>query len=273
MMTVESFVKQAQQGNKAALEQVVTAIQDDIYYLALRMLANQEDARDATQEILIKVITKLSTFQFKSAFKTWVFRVASNHLLNAKKILAKDPGLSFEAYREDLEQDLVNPTDWEKEVEYPLLLNEVRIGCTLAMLLCLKPPHRLAYIFGDIFELDHNEASEILNISKANYRKRLSRARARVVAFTQQSCGLIGQRAKCACDKKLTGAIGRERVTLNHIQFADQSKETYQEIKLKIAETKADLKILALQNAIPRFKNVDNFADEIETIMARVKFI
>ena len=89
METVESSVAQAQKGDKGALEAVVTAIQDDVYYLALRMLANPEDAQDATQEILIKVITKLSTFAFKSAFRTWAFRVAKNHLLNTQKQLTK----------------------------------------------------------------------------------------------------------------------------------------------------------------------------------------
>ena len=77
-MNVETLVQRAQRGDKAALADVVMAVQDSIYYLALRTLADQEQAKDATQEILIRVITKLSTFRFHSAFRTWVFRVATN---------------------------------------------------------------------------------------------------------------------------------------------------------------------------------------------------
>ncbi len=59
-MNVESLVRQAQTGDKDALAQVVTAIHDDVYYLALRMSADPEQAKDATQEILIRVGCKNS---------------------------------------------------------------------------------------------------------------------------------------------------------------------------------------------------------------------
>ena len=67
-MHIDTHIKQAIDGDKLALEKVIIFIKDDIYYLALRMLANPEDAKDATQEIIIKIITKLSSFKFKSAF-------------------------------------------------------------------------------------------------------------------------------------------------------------------------------------------------------------
>ena len=101
------------------------------------------------------MVTKLSTFAFKSAFRTWVFRVASNYLLDESRRRAAEPTLTFDDYRADLEADLRGPVDFADSPEYPLLLNEVRLGCTMAMLLCLDRKHRLAYVLGDIFELDH----------------------------------------------------------------------------------------------------------------------
>lgn len=269
-MQLEQLVQQSIDGDKVSLEGVVVAIQDDIYYLALRMLVNPEDAKDATQEILINVITKLSTFQFRSSFKTWVYRVAANYILNTKKILAKELGLTFELYKADLESDLETPVDLKNTAEYPLLLNEVRIACTMAMLLCLNQSHRLAYILGDILELEHGEASEILAISKENYRKQLSRARIKVTNFTTTSCGLVSSCAKCTCDHKLQGAIRRGRVNINRMRYSDSSDATYVEIQKKIKETKEDLKTITLQSSITPYKSPEKFGKILEILMERV---
>jgi len=266
-MNIESLVKDAQAGDKKALESVVLALQDSIYYLSLRMLIRPEDASEATQEILILVITRLSTFQFKSKFQTWVYRVASNYLLNTQKKLAKDPLLSFDEFKADLESDLQDPAELTESPDYALLLNEIRIMCTMAMLICLDKKHRLAYILGDIFELDHTEASECLSLSKENYRKQLSRARLKVVEFTSSSCGLVCASAKCSCDQKLKGAIRRERVVPSNLDIAYQSEDSYLEVKQKIQEMSDDLKTVSLQTSIPILKSPNNFVEIVETLM------
>ena len=69
-LQLEDSVELAQAGNKVALENVIEQIQGRIYGLALRMLWHPEDARDATQEILIRVITHLGGFRRESAFMT-----------------------------------------------------------------------------------------------------------------------------------------------------------------------------------------------------------
>ena len=89
---LDTLVSAAQAGDRDALTGVVREIQDRVHHLAMRMLVNPDDALEATQEILILVITKLSTFRGDSAFHTWVYRVATNYLLSAKNILERDPG-------------------------------------------------------------------------------------------------------------------------------------------------------------------------------------
>ena len=81
----EQLVSEAIDGSKQALEQVIGRIQDMIYNLSLKMLLFPEDARDATQEILIKVITRLSTFRGDSKFTSWVYKIAVNHLIKASR--------------------------------------------------------------------------------------------------------------------------------------------------------------------------------------------
>ncbi len=266
-MNLEKLVQQAIGGDKSALEGVIASVQDDLYYLALRMLANPDDARDATQEILIKIITKLSTFKFQSQFKTWAYRIAVNYLISEKKILSKDPGLTFDIYKADLENDLQDPAELKNLPEYPIILNELRISCTIAMLLCLNSSHRMAYILGDIYELEHQEASDILAITKDNFRKQLSRARKKVISFTANSCGLVSDCAKCSCEKKITGAISRQRVQSKHIRFANKNVESYLEVKNIIRETQNNLRALKLQNSITRYKCPIKLGDMIESLV------
>ena len=82
---LEWLVEAAKEGDRKALEDLISKIQNKIYGLALRMLYNPSDAEDAAQEILLKIITRLSTFRGESAFTTWMYRVAINHLLTLRR--------------------------------------------------------------------------------------------------------------------------------------------------------------------------------------------
>ena|SRR5688572_12663911 len=82
--TLEDVARRAVDGDREALDSLVQALQGGIYGLAVRMLWNREDAEDATQEILVRVVTRLSQFDFRSKLKTWVYRVAVNYILDVK---------------------------------------------------------------------------------------------------------------------------------------------------------------------------------------------
>src|SRR5437870_10321136 len=83
--SLEDLARRAVAGDSDALNDLVRDLQRGIYHLALRMLWNREDAEDATQEILVRVVTRLSQFDFRSRLKTWVYRVAVNYILDVKK--------------------------------------------------------------------------------------------------------------------------------------------------------------------------------------------
>lgn len=79
------MVAGARAGDSSALEQIVIVLQPRVYRLAVRMLWHPEDAKDATQEILIRVVTSLSTFRAESSLSPWAYRIATNHLLTARR--------------------------------------------------------------------------------------------------------------------------------------------------------------------------------------------
>lgn len=89
-------IDQAVQGDRLALEEVLTEIQDMVFNLSLRMLGTIADAQDAAQEILIKVMTSISTFRKESRFQTWVYRIAVNYLMDVKRSMFAAHPLDFD---------------------------------------------------------------------------------------------------------------------------------------------------------------------------------
>ena len=139
-VTLEELARRALEGDRQSLDSLAHALQGDVYGLALRMLWNREDAEDATQEILVRIVTRLSQFGFKSRLKTWAYRVAFNYILDVKKSAIERLNLGFERFAEDLESGL-QPASADDLVD-SLLIDEVKVGCSLAMLQCLDRPHR-----------------------------------------------------------------------------------------------------------------------------------
>lgn len=259
-----SVVNEAKNGGSKALEKLINHIQDSVHRLSIRMVLDPNQAMDATQEILILVITKLSTFEFKSSFETWVYRVAVNYLLTARKAASKHAGLTFDVFALDLENGLID--DNIVSAEDHLLLNELRITCTMAMLLCLDKHHRMAYILGEILEFDQAEAIEVLDISKNSYRKRLSRARKEVIAFTSKSCGLASKNAQCRCSKRLPQALNLGRIpTQPNLLFNDAP--TYKQIRNEALRTEAALVASKLQRATGALRSPRDMAEIVMHIL------
>ena len=175
------LIQKATAGNQEALEAVLASVQDLVFNLSLRMLGTFQDAEDASQDILLKVMTHLSSFKGESAFSTWVFRIASNHLKNYKKhMFAKHP-LSFDFYAQDIRNaDIENVPDLTQDVEKSILAEELKLSCTNVMLQCLDPESRCIFILGTMFRPDSRIAGDILGISPETYRQRLSRVRRKV---------------------------------------------------------------------------------------------
>ena len=150
---LETLVASAREGNRDSLERLVVQIQRPVNNLALRMLWHPEDARDASQEILVRVVTHLGSFRGESGFLTWVYRIAANYLISARQSRVERQGLTFERFAKDLADGLAPAEGREWPADKALLLEEVKVGCMYALLTCLDRPHRLAYILGEILEM------------------------------------------------------------------------------------------------------------------------
>jgi RNA polymerase sigma factor (sigma-70 family) len=232
--SLEQLAVAAQSGDGQALERLVRPVHDQVYRLALRMTARPPDAEDATQDILIRVITRLSTYRGEAAFTTWVHRIAVNHLLDRSKSSVERMELTFERFADDLLDGLsAGPS---AEPDAALLEREVQLACTHAVLICLDRDHRIAYILGDIFGVDSDDGGYICEVPPATYRKRLSRARKRVQAHLATHCGLVNEAAPCRCAKRVDVAVRTGRIARGGLQFVDPAAATGSETGRRVAE-------------------------------------
>lgn len=237
-METQKLVRLAAEGDKGALEQLLTGVQDLVFNLSLRMLGTIHDAEDASQEILIRVMTNLASFRGESAFTTWVFRIAVNHLKNYRKSMFAQHPLSFEYYGEDIvsgkEKDI---PDLTMGVDRNLLEQELKLSCTNVMLQCLDTDRRCIYILGTMFHVDSRLAAEILEISPEAYRQRLSRIKKKMAGFLDEYCGLSGK-GVCSCSKRISYAIATHRVNPEKPEYTslEENTEFLQECKTAMEE-------------------------------------
>jgi RNA polymerase sigma factor (sigma-70 family) len=190
-----------------------------MYRLALRFLGNPDDAEDACQEILIRIVTRLGTFEGRSKFSTWAYTVAVRTLLRTKRRLYESAVQGAEEYAAALDAGLADADPTLEEAEYRLLSEEVRIACTYGMLLCLPRGQRAAYLLADVLGLTDREGAEILDTSREAFRQRVSRARRTLRIVIDNRCGLVDPANPCRCCRQIAageaaGHLDRQRLPL-----------------------------------------------------------
>ena len=269
---MEQLIDNAVAGDKAALEQLLSGVQDMVFNFSLRMLGTISDAEDASQEILIKVMTHLSAFRRESRFSTWVFCIAANHLKDYRKNMFSQYPLSFEFYGEDIasgrEKDV---PDLTQGIEEAILEEELKLSCTNVMLQCLDRESRCIFILGTMFRVDSRVAADILGISADTYRKRLSRIRHKMAAFMGEYCGLTGT-GMCSCKKRINYAIASHRLNPAGLEYSVLKHGSDQLIKdTKNAMEKVD-ELTFVYSDMPFYRASDQAREWMEHFLSSETF-
>lgn len=275
-------LRAATAGDLAALDELLLAIQPGVYNLAVRVLGHRDDAADATQEILLKVVTHLGSFRGESAFTTWVWRVAHNHLMTARTRSAEAPEVSLEALAERLDQGLEfaatlalsqgepGPLKPEDKVE----ARQVALACTQSMLMALDREQRLIYVLDTIFDLPSKEAAAVVGITPEAYRQRLSRTRTRLDTFMRGTCGLANREAACHCERQLpavrharrSGLAGRPSVIAVHPE-EQQEAERHFEAFTRVSDA------AAVFRGHPQYRAPDAMRSAIRAVLTQEGFM
>ncbi len=205
----KELIQHVLEGNKDDLKKLILRHQAWIYNIAFRMVCDSSDAEDITQEILIKMMTKLSTYDpQKSSFRTWLYRIVANHVINMRNKKYEKIISDFCHIADYF--TIVNGIQDDRQSSCPendVLARESRIRCLTGVLLCLNRQQRLVFILGALFNVPGPMGSEILELSRPNFRQILSRARKKVYSFLNENCGLINEDNPCRCPKQIKNQI------------------------------------------------------------------
>lgn len=218
---LDALVPRATAGDPAALRALCERLQGPVYRLALRMLGHPADAEDAAQEIVVQVITRLASFEGRSRLMTWVYTIASRHLLRTRA-RRREQAASAEALAAQLDAGLAAAAAAPAlhPQESPVLEKELRIECVHGMLLVLSRPERLAYVLAEVLGASDRIGAEICEISPDAFRQRLARARAEMRPLLAERCGLADVANPCRCDSQARAAHAAGLIHPSRLRFA-----------------------------------------------------
>jgi len=192
-LTDVELVGRAQSGDLAAFETLTGRHEQRVYSLALRMLRQEQDAEDVTQQTFLSALEHLHGFRQEASFSTWLLRIATHAAL---KIIRKRQGLetvSLEAATEEQDgfESVPHPeyiADWRQSPEQLVHQREIRRLLDEA-LEKLDERHRLVFLLRDVEGFSVKETAEALQLSEANVKVRLLRARLQLREHLTQALG------------------------------------------------------------------------------------
>ncbi len=173
----EVLIKGAKNGDKECFRELVLLYQDQAYRIAYRMMGNQEDAKDATQESFIKIYRSLHTFKEESNFSTWMYRIVNNTCLDLLRKRKRRKEIPIEGTGgkdgEEYEIPIEDPGDGPEVLLQAKSLQE-------AMKIALweiSEEYRTAVILRDLEQFSYQEIAEIMKISQGTVKSRINRGR------------------------------------------------------------------------------------------------
>ena len=173
----EETVRKAAEGDMGAFEEIYRTSSGYVFSVAYRVTGNSQDAEEVTQDVFLRVYRKLGTFAFKSAFSTWLYRIAMNTAINLYRKKSKERGKNL-SFDDGIASEKCSEGGAGREIERQE--NEVLVR---SMLESLTEGQRACVVLKDIEGLKYEEVATVLGINLNTVRSRLSRARERLTAL------------------------------------------------------------------------------------------
>ncbi|UCB46635.1 MAG: RNA polymerase sigma factor [Spirochaetota bacterium] len=202
-----------------------------VFNLAFRITANRQDAEDITQETFLQVTRKLYTFQGKSHVFTWIYRIALNYSLQAKRRMDRAYIDSLddkvEQFRDDIPNEVRNwEADPEKRYLFEELTNEIRRQCYFFMTFRLTDEQRVVYVLKNILGLPLKTIAETLEIDENTVKARVHRAKENLIKYFRENCGCIHEDNKCSCRSRIGFALAYAPQLLDRVKSAKYDTRT-----------------------------------------------
>jgi RNA polymerase sigma factor (sigma-70 family) len=162
---VESLARVASGGDLAALNMLLVTVRPEVLRLCTRMMSNREDAEEACQDTLLAVARGIPHFEGRSAFRTWLYRLAANRTRSAyRRSRSRRPLEGF-----DILSDVADPRRTS-------VVASTRLD-VLDALTHLKPELAEAVSLRDILDLSYTEIAVLQQVPEGTVKSRLHQAR------------------------------------------------------------------------------------------------
>ena len=170
------LINDFQAGEEAAFEQLTDRYANKVFSLASRFTRNQEDAEEVLQDVFITVFQKVSGFEGKSSFSSWLYRVTVNAALMKVRKRKQDRSVSVEDLDPQSRQSLQMSHNERLQCDAAAYRRELVQALELAIH-GLPVDYRSVYVLRDIDGLTSREVSKMLDLSLAAVKSRLHRSR------------------------------------------------------------------------------------------------
>jgi RNA polymerase sigma factor (sigma-70 family) len=225
-----ALIERSIEGDRDALNALVVRHQPFVFNVAMKMFGSRADAEDLTQEIFIRVITSLRTFRAESAFSTWLYRIAMNHLLKTRRRGMELETGDFEEYFDKVAAAPDEIPDKNGVQISGSTVEELRVRCTTGMLMCLDREQRVVFILGAMFNVDHAVGGEVLGLTPGNFRVRLHRARKDLYQWMNRRCGLVNKANPCRCRNKTRAFVRLGLVDPQQLVFSADHRQRIEDL-------------------------------------------
>lgn len=178
-----ALVTAAQGGDRSALDQLLRRHYDRVHAVCHRVTGNEADAADAAQEALILIVRNLASFDGRSAFGTWVYRIATNASLDELRRRRRRPVL---AGRDDEGTTPTEPADHHAHEHADRLADRLRLD---AALIAVPEDFRVPVVLRDVGDLEYAEIAEVLDVPVGTVKSRIARGRQMVAAQLARTDG------------------------------------------------------------------------------------
>jgi RNA polymerase sigma-70 factor (ECF subfamily) len=183
-----------------------------VYNLAYRITGNRHDAEDVTQDTFLQVHRSLDGFRGDSAAYTWIYRIAVNASLQAKRRLNKEYIDSLDEtilqFKDDVPEDVKK---WQNDPEtryiYDELLSEVQRACYHFITFRLTDEQRVVYVMRAMLGFSLDDIARILDIGKNTVKARLHRAKTALGSYFSGRCQWVEGGGECSCESRLGFAL------------------------------------------------------------------
>ncbi|MCU1504956.1 MAG: putative polymerase subfamily sigma factor [Ilumatobacteraceae bacterium] len=170
---IRALVASAQQGDRAALDQLLRLHYDRIYAVCRRVTGQDGDAADAAQETMIAIVRSISRFDGRAAFSTWVHRIATNASLDELRRRKRRPIAATAAA--DGWSPLDDAIDDAAEGRIDAVAERDALDTALAE---LPEDFRVPVVLRDVGDLDYGEIAAVLGVPIGTVKSRIARGRA-----------------------------------------------------------------------------------------------